>query len=81
MWGAKTVIGDVTQAAYLGPWCGSSPWKRRASFDIDKIAAAFSGVEFKGAPEGYVRIHGEPSFVEQDSRRPRKAQRPVRSHV
>ncbi|MDH8292297.1 transporter substrate-binding protein, partial [Klebsiella pneumoniae] len=20
MWGEKTVIGDVTQAAYLGPW-------------------------------------------------------------
>jgi len=27
------------------------------SFDVDKIAAASSGVEFKGAPEGYVRIH------------------------
>ena len=26
-------------------------------FDIDKIAAASPGVEFKGAPEGYVRIH------------------------
>ena len=25
--------------------------------DIDKIAAASPGVEFKGAPEGYVRIH------------------------
>ena len=26
-------------------------------FDVDKIAAASPGVEFKGAPEGYVRIH------------------------
>jgi len=25
------------------------------SFDIDKIAAASPGIEFKGAPEGYVR--------------------------
>jgi urea transport system substrate-binding protein len=27
------------------------------SFDIDKVAAASSGVEFTGAPEGYVRAH------------------------
>jgi urea transport system substrate-binding protein len=36
-------------------------WKLTAekagSFDIDKIAAASPGIEFKGAPEGYVRIH------------------------
>ncbi len=57
MWGEKTVIGDVTQAAYLGPCCGSSRRRRRGSFDVDKIAAASPGVEFKGAPEGYVRIH------------------------
>ena len=30
---------------------------RTGSFDVDKIAAASPGVEFKGAPEGYVRIH------------------------
>ena len=31
--------------------------EKAGSFDIDKIAAASPGVEFKGAPEGYVRIH------------------------
>ena len=57
MWGAKTVIGDVTQAAYLGPWLWKLTVEKAGSFDIDKVAAASPGVEFKGAPEGYVRIH------------------------
>jgi urea transport system substrate-binding protein len=57
MWGEKTVIGDVTQAAYLGPWLWKLTAEKAGSFDVDKIAAASPGVEFKGAPEGYVRIH------------------------
>ncbi len=57
MWGDKTVIGDVTQAAYLGPWLWKLTVEKAGSFDIDKVAAASPGVEFKGAPEGYVRVH------------------------
>ena len=57
MWGEKTVIGDVTQAAYLGPWLWKLTAEKAGSFDVDKIAAASPGVEFKGAPEGYVKIH------------------------
>jgi urea transport system substrate-binding protein len=57
MWGEQSVIGDVTQAAYLGPWLWKLTAEKAGSFDIDKIAAASPGVEFKGAPEGYVRIH------------------------
>jgi urea transport system substrate-binding protein len=57
MWGDKTVIGDVTQAAYLGPWLWKLTVEKAGSFDIDKIAAASPGVEFKEAPEGYVRVH------------------------
>ena len=57
MWGEKSVIGDVTQAAYLGPYLWKLTCEKAGSFDIDKIAAASPGVEFKGAPEGYVRIH------------------------
>jgi urea transport system substrate-binding protein len=57
MWGKEIVIGDVTQAAYLGPWLWKLTAEKAGSFDIDKIAAASPGVEFKGAPEGYVRIH------------------------
>ncbi len=57
MWGEKTVIGDVTQAAYLGPWLWKFTAEKAGSFDVDKIAEASPGIEFKGAPEGYVRIH------------------------
>ncbi len=57
MWGEKTVIGDVTQAAYLGPWLWKLTVEKAGSFDVDKIAAASGGIEFTGAPEGYVKIH------------------------
>ncbi len=57
MWGNEIVIGDFTQAAYLGPWLWKLTVEKAGSFDIDKVAAASPGVEFKGAPEGYVRIH------------------------
>jgi urea transport system substrate-binding protein len=56
-WGADSVIGDVTQAAYLGPWLWKKAVEKAGSFDIDKIHAAHSGIEFPNAPEGYVRIH------------------------
>lgn len=57
MWGDDSVIGDVTQAAYLGPWLWKLAVEKAGSFDIDKIAEASNGIEFTGAPEGYVRIH------------------------
>ncbi|MCK0198519.1 urea ABC transporter substrate-binding protein [Ancylobacter sp. 6x-1] len=57
MWGEKTVIGDVTQAAYLGPWLWKMAVEKAGSFDIDKIAEASPGIEFTKAPEGYVKIH------------------------
>ncbi len=53
----KAVMGDVTQAAYLGPWLWKATVEKAGSFDIDKIAANSEGIEFKGAPEGYVKIH------------------------
>ncbi|QCN97086.1 MULTISPECIES: urea ABC transporter substrate-binding protein [Azospirillum] len=58
MWGANSVIGDVTQAGYLGPWLWKLTVEKAKSFDIDKIAVASEGIEFSGAPEGYVRVHG-----------------------
>ncbi|MFJ5486561.1 urea ABC transporter substrate-binding protein [Hansschlegelia beijingensis] len=57
MWGDKTVIGDVTQAAYLGPWLWKLTVEKAGSFDVDKVAAASAGIEFNKAPEGYVKIH------------------------
>ncbi|MCX9156815.1 urea ABC transporter substrate-binding protein [Niveibacterium sp. 24ML] len=56
-YGAKAVIGDVTQAAYLGPWLWKAAVEKAGSFDVDKVAAASVGIEFKGAPEGYVKVH------------------------
>ncbi|UEM18854.1 urea ABC transporter substrate-binding protein [Skermanella mucosa] len=57
MWGENIVIGDVTQAAYLGPWLWKLTVEKAGSFDVDKVAAASPGIEFQQAPEGYVRIH------------------------
>lgn len=56
-YGEKSVIGDVTQAAYLGPWLWKMAVEKAGSFDIDKIAAASPGIEFDKAPEGYVKVH------------------------
>ncbi len=57
MYGEKAVIGDVTQAAYLGPWLWKLAVEKAGSFDVDKIAEASNGIVFDKAPEGYVRIH------------------------
>mgnify|MGYP002634864345 CR=1 FL=1 len=56
MWGEDSVIGDVTQAGYLGPWIWKAAVEKAGSFDIDKIHAAHPGIELN-APEGYVRVH------------------------
>ena len=56
-WGADSVIGDVTQAAYLGPWIWKAAVEKAGSFDIDKIHAAHPDIELPEAPEGYVRVH------------------------
>ncbi len=57
MWGADSVIGDVTQAAYLGPWIWKAAVEKAGSFDIDNIHAAHPNIELPDAPEGYVRVH------------------------
>ncbi|MCY7316769.1 MAG: urea ABC transporter substrate-binding protein [Rubrivivax sp.] len=56
-YGAKEVIGDVTQAAYLGPWLWKMAVEKAGSFDVNAVAKASPGIEFKDAPEGYVKIH------------------------
>lgn len=56
-YGPTSVIGDVTQAAYLGPWLWKAAVEKAGSFDVDKVAAASPGIELKTAPEGYVKIH------------------------
>jgi urea transport system substrate-binding protein len=56
MWGEKSVIGDVTQAAYEGPLLWHLAVEKAQSFDADKVIAASPGIELH-APEGLVRIH------------------------
>jgi len=56
-YGKDAVIGDVTQAGYLGPWLWKATVEKAGSFDVDKIAVASTGIELKTAPEGYVKLH------------------------
>ena len=56
-YGPNSVIGDVTQAAYLGPWLWKAAVEKAGSFDVDKVVAASADIELKTAPEGYVKIH------------------------
>jgi urea transport system substrate-binding protein len=56
-YGDKSVIGDVTQAAYLGPWLWKAAVEKAKSFDVDKVVAASAGIELGTAPEGHVKIH------------------------
>jgi urea transport system substrate-binding protein len=56
-WGKDVVIGDVTQAAYLGAWLWKAAVEKAGSFDVDKVRAASPGLELMTAPEGYVKIH------------------------
>ena len=56
-YGPTAVIGDVTQAAYEGPWLWKMAVEKAGSFDVDKVVAASPNLEFKEAPEGYVKIH------------------------
>ena len=56
-YGEKSVIGDVTQAGYLGPWLWKAAVEKAGSFDVDKVVAASPGLELTTAPEGYVKLH------------------------
>ncbi len=56
-YGKDAVIGDVTQAGYLGPWLWKAAVEKAGSFDVDKVVAASAvGIELKTAPEGYVKL-------------------------
>jgi urea transport system substrate-binding protein len=55
-YGKDAVIGDVTQAGYLGPWLWKAAVEKAGSFDVDKVVAASPGIELKNAPEGYVKL-------------------------
>ncbi|WP_082890551.1 urea ABC transporter substrate-binding protein [Halotalea alkalilenta] len=56
-WGEDSVIGDVTQAAYLGPWLWKAGVEKAGSFDVEAVSAAMADIELTTAPEGYVKVH------------------------
>ena len=58
-WGDDSVIGDVTQAAYLGPWLWKAAVEKAGSFDVDKVVAVseVGDIDLVTAPEGYVKLH------------------------
>ena len=59
-WGADAPIGDVTQAAYEGPWLWKAAVEKAGSFDTDKVVKAEeSGSITFDAPEG--KVYLEPN--------------------
>lgn len=56
-YGESSVIGDVTQAAYLGPWLWKAAVEKAGKFDVNDVVAASPGLELDTAPEGYVKVH------------------------
>jgi urea transport system substrate-binding protein len=57
MWGKDSVIGDVTQAAYEGPWLWKLAVEKAGSFDTDKVVKAEESGEISfDAPEGMVYL-------------------------
>ncbi|MDC6663172.1 transporter substrate-binding protein, partial [Leclercia adecarboxylata] len=56
-YGQDAVIGDVTQAANLGPWLWKAAVEKAGSFDVDKVVADSAGLELNTAPEAYVKGH------------------------
>lgn len=55
-YGANRVTGDVLACAYTAVYLWKSAVEKAKSFDVDKVVAASSGLEFD-APEGKIKFH------------------------
>ena len=60
--GAARVIGDPMQCAYNAVYLWKLAAEKAKSFDVPKVIAASSGLEFD-APEGKIRIHASNHHV------------------
>ena len=74
-YGPASVIGDVTQAGYLGPWLWKAAVEKAGSFDVDKVVAASPGIELKDRARGLREARREPPPLEQGAHRPGPAGR------
>ena len=61
-YGAERAIGDPMQCAYNAVYLWKLASERAKSFDVPKVVAASSGLEFD-APEGKIRIHASNHHV------------------
>ncbi len=61
-YGAERVIGDPMQCAYNAVYLWKLAAEKAKSFDVPKVIAASSGLEFD-APEGKIRIHASNHHV------------------
>ena len=61
-YGVDRVIGDPMQCAYNAVYLWKLAAEKAKSFDVPKVVAASSGLEFD-APEGKIRIHASNQHV------------------
>ena len=66
-YGKDRVIGDVMECAYISPYLWKMAVEKAGSFDVEKVAAAMSGIEFD-APEGKVKVHKDNHHLYKFSR-------------
>jgi urea transport system substrate-binding protein len=76
-YGPKSVIGDVTQAAYLGPWLWKADRREGRQLRRRQGRCRLAGHRVQDGARGLREGPREPPPVEQDAHRPGAARRPV----
>ena len=66
-YGQDRVVGDPMECAYNAVYLWKLAAEKAKSFDVDKVIAASSGLEFD-APEGRIRIHASNHHVAKQVR-------------
>lgn len=66
-YGKDRVIGDVMESAYISPFLWKMAVEKAGSFDVEKVAAAMSGLELD-APEGLIKVHKSNHHLYKHSR-------------
>ena len=56
-YGEDAIIGDTTEAAYLGPWIWKAAVEKAGTFDIDKLKEVLPSIELTDTPNGPIKVH------------------------